>query len=105
MTSGNTKTLSKIDVIAYLLIPVLFIAIYFRIFYTDYAYLDEIHQLWHNNDNSNFVMFHSQGRWLTGLLFRKLFSSITTIDQIKFLRWFSFAGWVITTFIWAAVFK
>jgi len=105
MTSINTKTLSHVEVIGYCLIPVLFVAVYFRIFYTDYAYLDEIHQLWHNNDDSNFIMFHSQGRWLTGLLFKKLFSSISTIDQIKFLRWFSFSGWVIAAFTWAVVLK
>ena len=105
MTSIKTKTLSQFEFIAYCLIPVLFVAIYFRIFYTNYAYLDEIHQLWHNDDNSNFVMFHSQGRSLTGLLFEKLFSSISTIDQLKLLRWFSFSGWVIATLTWAIVFK
>jgi hypothetical protein len=56
----------------------------------NYAYLDEIHQLWHNDDNSNFLMFHTQGRWLTGLLFKKLFSSISTIEQLKYLKVFSF---------------
>jgi hypothetical protein len=105
MTSISTKTFFRLEIIAYCLVPVSFIAVYFRIFYTNYAYLDEIHQLWHNNDDSNFTMFHSQGRWLTGLLFRKLFSAISTIDQIKFLRWFSFLGWVITAFTWAVVFK
>ena len=105
MASINTKTFSRTDIVAYFLIPVLFVFIYFRIFFGDYAYLDEIHQLWHNDDNSNFIMFHTQGRWLTGLLFKKFFSSISTIDQIKFLRWFSFAGWIMTTFTWAIVFR
>jgi len=105
MTSIKTKTFSQFEFIAYCSIPVLFVAIYFRIFFTNYAYLDEIHQLWHNDDNSNFVMFHSQGRWLAGFLFQKLFSSISTIDQLKFLRWFSFSGWVIAAFTWAIVFK
>ncbi len=105
MTSLSTKTFLRLEIILYCLIPILFVAVYFRIFYTDYAYLDEIHQLWHNNDDSNFIMFHSQGRWLTGLLFRKLFSSISTIEQIKFLRWFSFLGWLIAAFTWTIVFK
>ena len=50
-------------------------------------------------------MFHTQGRLFTGFLFQKFFSSISKIDQIKFLRWFSFAGWMITVFIWAVIFK
>jgi len=89
----------------YLLIPVLFLLIYLPAFYTDYAYLDEIHQLWHNNDHSNFTMFLTQGRWLTGLLFQKLFASIRTIAELKNLRLFSLAGWLLTTFVWAVVFK
>ena len=91
--------------IYYFLIPLLFILVYVQVFFADYAYLDEIHQLWHNNDNSNFILFHTQGRWLTGLLFRKLFSSISTIEQLKYLRIFSFTGWMLTTFAWGYVFR
>jgi hypothetical protein len=91
--------------IYYFLIPLLFILVYFQVFFADYAYLDEIHQLWHNDDNSNFLMFHTQGRWLTGLLFKKLFSSISRIEQIKYLRIFSLAGWILTTFTWGYFFK
>jgi len=86
--------------IYYFLIPLLFILIYFQVFFTDYAYLDEIHQLWHNDDNSNFLMFHTQGRWLTGLLFENFFSSISRIEQLKYFRVFSLTGWVLTTFTW-----
>jgi len=86
-------------------IPLLFILIYHQVFIADYAYLDEIHQLWHNNDDSNFVMFYTQGRWLTGLLFQKLFSSISKIEQLKFLRWFSLGGWIITALFWSVALK
>ena len=89
----------------YFLIPLLFILVYFQVFFADYAYLDEIHQLWHNDDNSNFLMFHTQGRWLTGLLFQKLFSSISRIEQLKYLRIFSFMGWMLTTFAWGYFFR
>ncbi|HEV8507785.1 MAG TPA: hypothetical protein VGQ53_20380, partial [Chitinophagaceae bacterium] len=78
----------------------MFILVYFQVFFSDYAYLDEIHQLWHNDDDSNFLMFHTQGRWLTGLLFKNFFSSISTIAQLKYLRVFSLTGWLLTTFIW-----
>ena len=91
--------------IYYFLIPLLFFLVYFQVFFADYAYLDEIHQLWHNDDNSNFLMFHTQGRWLTGLLFKKLFSSISRIEQLKYLRIFSFTGWILTTFTWGYFFR
>jgi hypothetical protein len=85
----------------YLLIPFLFLLIYFQVFFADYAYSDEIHQLWHNRNSSNFVMFHEQGRWLTGLLFQEFFSSVSTIEQLKLLRIFSLTGWVFTTLLWS----
>src|SRR5436190_20220084 len=88
----------------YFLIPLLFILVYFQVFFADYAYLDEIHQLWHNDDNSNFLMFHTQGRWLTVLLFKKLFSSISRIEQIKYLRIFSLTGRILIIFIWSDFF-
>ncbi len=86
-------------------IPFLFLLIYFQIFFTDYAYLDEIHFLWHNNDNTNFIIAHTQGRWLGGLLFQKFFASITRIEQLKLLRLFSLAGWIVTTLTWTVLYK
>ena len=50
-------------------------------------------------------MFHTQGRWLTGLLFQKLFSSISNIEQLKLFRIFSVIGWMMTTVTWSAIFK
>lgn len=89
---------------AFLLILALYLLVYFQAFTADYAYLDEIHQLWNNQDGSNFLMFLNQGRWLTGLLFDKFFRSITTIEQLKLLRLFSLGGWVLTTWLWATLF-
>lgn len=101
----STPVNLKKNTALYLLIPLLFIIIYFPVFYSDYAYLDEIHQLWYNRDNSNFTMFLTQGRWLTGLLFQKFFASIHTITQLKWLRVFSLVGWMATAVVWAALFK
>ncbi|HEX7904167.1 MAG TPA: hypothetical protein VF487_09830 [Chitinophagaceae bacterium] len=88
-----------------MLIIFLFFFIYYQVFFADYAYLDEIHQLWHNKDGSNYNMFFSQGRWLTGLLINKLFGGLSAIDELKYLRIFSFTGWVITTIVWHIVFS
>lgn len=89
----------------YFIIPILFLLIYCQVFFADYAYLDEIHQLWYNKGNSNFVMFHTQGRWLSGLVFQKCFSSISTIGQLKILRILSLGGWIATTIAWTIFFK
>ncbi|MES1216604.1 MAG: glucosyltransferase domain-containing protein [Bacteroidota bacterium] len=87
------------------LIPLLFLLIYFQVFIADYAYLDEIHQLWHNKDGGNYSMFVDNGRWLTGWLFNKLFASLSAIDQIKYLRILSFSGWTVTTILWYTLFQ
>lgn len=88
-----------------LLIPVIFTIVYYQVFIADYAYLDEIHQLWHNRDGSNFTMFATQGRWLTGLLINKLYGSIDSISQLKYLRIFSLVGWIFTTCIFYFVLR
>jgi hypothetical protein len=80
-------------------IAALFLLIYFPVFTADFAYLDEIHQLWNNQDNSNLNMFLTQGRWLTGLLFQHFFGALHAIDDLIMLRVFSFCGWVATTFL------
>ncbi|MBN8675070.1 MAG: hypothetical protein J0L56_13110 [Chitinophagales bacterium] len=84
--------------IAVLAILLLFTIIYHQVFIADYAYLDEIHQLWNNKDRSNFTMFATQGRWLTGVAINKLFGATNTIQELKYLRILSFFGWILTTF-------
>ena len=91
--------------ILFFCIPFLFLLIYFQLFFAEYAYLDEIYQLWHNHDNASFIMFHTQGRWLSGLFFQKSFSSISSIEQIKLLRLFSLIGWIVITLIWSRIYK
>jgi hypothetical protein len=82
------KAILRDSGVYYFLIPLLFILIYFQVFFTDYAYLDEIYQLWHNDDDTNFRMLHEQGRWLGGFVFKNSFSSISRIEQLKYLRVF-----------------
>jgi hypothetical protein len=77
--------------------------VFYPVFFADYAYTDEAHQLWHNDDNSNFIMFFEQGRGLTGLIIKKLFSTYTTISELKWVRVISFAGWVLAVIVWNVV--
>jgi glucosyltransferase GtrII-like protein len=69
--------------------------IFSPVFYSDYAYLDEIHQLWHNKDGSNLTMFIVQGRWLTGLLMNQVFSRLSDISALKTVRISSFLTWAL----------
>lgn len=85
-------------------IAALFCLLYLPLFTADYAYLDEIHQLWNNRDASNLNMFLTQGRWLTGLLFQHFFGAIATIEDLKWLRLFSLGGWVLSSFFMSLLF-
>ncbi len=77
---------------------VVLIVIFLPLACTDYAFLDEAHQLWHNNDGSNYSMFIVQGRWLMGLFMDQFFLHIHSIVQLKIVRIFSFFSWVL--FLW-----
>lgn len=74
--------------------------IFYPLFYARYCYTDEIIQLRNYRKGSNFHMFAGQGRYLTDLLFQKLFSSIDTIRQITCLRLFSLFGWMVCIPVW-----
>jgi hypothetical protein len=77
---------------------VVLVLIFLPLACTDYAFLDEAHQLWHNHDGSNYSMFIVQGRWLTGLFMNWFFLHIHSIAQLKVVRIFSFFSWVL--FLW-----
>ena len=69
--------------------------IFFPIFTSDYVYLDEAYQLWHNQDGSDFMYFFVQGRWLSGKLFSYLFSHLATVSDLRLVRIFSFCSWAL----------
>jgi len=79
----------------FILSILLLTALFIPIFFSDYAYLDEAHQLWHNQDGSNYTMFFVQGRGLTGILMNHLFSVIFSISDFKIVRILSFFSWVL----------
>ncbi|HMI62215.1 MAG TPA: hypothetical protein VK518_14950 [Puia sp.] len=85
-----------------MLIP---IVVFSPLFYTSYFYTDEVLQLWLYRKGSDFAMFVPQGRFLTDRLFRSLYSHIDTIRQLKLLRLFSLAGWLICLPVWYSVFS
>jgi hypothetical protein len=75
--------------------------LYHQVFTADYAFTDEAHQLWNNQDNSNFVMFLNQGRILTGWFIHGSFFQMDELSDIRYLRIFSF----FTLIVFVAVFS
>src|SRR5258708_23345155 len=80
------------------------VLVFFPLFYTYYFYTDEVLQLWLYRKGSSFAMFVPQGRLLTDQLFRFLYSHIDTIGQLRTLRLFSLAGWLICMPVWYSIF-
>lgn len=86
--------------LTYILPVGLVLLLFWRIPFVDYAYLDEAHQLWHNKDGSNFVMFANQGRFITGWIINGFFDQTETIAGLKYLRIFSLVGWCLVILLW-----
>lgn len=81
------------------------LAIFYPIFYAEYAYTDEIVQLWFYPNDKNYHMFLPQGRYITEKLFQWLFGSAHTIKEISYIRLFSLGGWIISIPIWYYIIK
>ncbi|RYY60643.1 MAG: hypothetical protein EOO05_09195 [Chitinophagaceae bacterium] len=97
--------MKRIPVLLFAAMPVLFLLVYHRTFQGEYAYLDEAQQLWQNQDGSNYSMFLVQGRSLTGRVLEYLFGSVTTIADLRYLRLFSLAGWILTAATWLVLMR
>ncbi|RYY59200.1 MAG: hypothetical protein EOO05_14000, partial [Chitinophagaceae bacterium] len=79
--------------------------IYYPVFYSNYLYTDEAVQLWNYRPGSGYHMFTEQGRYLTDVLMSSLFGRADTISDVRYLRIFSFAGWLVCIPIWFLVLK
>jgi hypothetical protein len=83
-------------------IIILFI-VFYPVFFADYVYTDEAHQLWHNDDNTNFIIFFEVGRGLNALIMQKIYPALRTMSQLKWVRVTSFAGWILAIVVWNVV--
>jgi len=81
------------------IILTLAVIIFAAVFMADYLYLDEAYQLWNRHEIRNYQMSSSDGRLLSGLFFQKIFSSISSVEQVRYLRVFSLAGWIFTSWL------
>ncbi|MEJ8840912.1 glucosyltransferase domain-containing protein [Lacibacter sp. H375] len=97
-TSKHLFTIIGIAILACFLI-------YYPVFFADYAFTDEAHQLWFNNDGSNFIMFLNQGRLITGWLIDGAFGNMDSVSDIKWLRIFSFSSMVVFMVLYGVLSK
>lgn len=83
---------------AYLIIFAIILLLFYPIF-ESYAYTDVYEFLYHAH-NDNFIhVFIQGGRPLYGLLNKFLLTSISTVDQLQWLRLFGVAGLGLTVFL------
>jgi hypothetical protein len=92
----------KLSITQTICIILLFI-VFYPVFFADYVYTDEAHQLWHNDDNTNFIMFFETGRGLNALIMQKLFPSLKAMSELKWVRVSSLAGWMLAVIVWNVI--
>ncbi|HEY9364960.1 MAG TPA: hypothetical protein VIQ00_16975 [Chitinophagaceae bacterium] len=93
------------DLYAILSLFIIFVILYFPIWNTNYLYTDEAVQLWFYGKQPGYQMFFQQGRYITEKLMQWLFGSAQSIDDVRYIRLFSFVGWMITIPIWYYILK
>jgi hypothetical protein len=101
----NQIPLAKKDYLNILIIWIVAVLIFYPLFTTEYAYTDEIVQLWNYNKGSKVQMFLEQGRLITEKLFQWLFGEATTIKDISYIRLFSLGGWLLSIPLWYLAIK
>ena len=81
--------------------------IFYPVFYTEYAYTDELVGLWqwrfNIQDSSGTLLQY--GRYITGKLAVFLFGNVSTIKELTWIRLFSLGGWLLSIPVWYSVLK
>jgi hypothetical protein len=80
------------------------IVLFYPVLSAEYAYTDEIVQLWFYPQDRNYQMFLPQGRYVTEQLFRWLFGSIHQVSEISKPRIFSLSTGLLSIPVWYFVF-
>jgi hypothetical protein len=101
----NQVPMTKKDLLNILILWTIAVLIFYPLFTAEYAYTDEIVQLWKYKEDINFQMFLVQGRLVTEKLFQWLFSTANTISDITYIRLFSLGGWLLSIPLWYLAIK
>lgn len=78
------------------------IAIFYPLFYSEYAYTDDWYALWQHETGKGTHVLILYGRYLTDVLTNWLFSSVNarTVDDLVYIRLFSLCGWIVCIPVW-----
>ena len=92
--------MKKSDLLSVTALTGIVLILYYPLFFSEYAYTDELVQLWLYKKGSGYNMFLPLGRNITDAIFNWLFSSIDTVRGITRLRLFSLFGWIVCIPAW-----
>lgn len=78
------------------------IAIFYPLFYSEYAYTDDWYALWQHETGAGTHVLVLYGRYLTDLLTTWLYSSVNAgaVHDLVYIRLFSLFGWIICIPVW-----
>lgn len=79
--------------------------IFYPVFFADYAFTDEAHQLWNNQNQSNFKIFLVGGRILSGWFMDGAFRNMDSVVDIRWMRIFSLLSMVVFVVIYGILSK
>ena len=92
--------MKRIDFYALLVLIVAILIIFHPIFYAEYLYTDEATQIWFSSKKLNYQTSIPQGRYISYLIFERLFTFIHTIHDVIYARLFSLFGWMACLPVW-----
>ncbi|MDH7461399.1 hypothetical protein QEG73_08910 [Chitinophagaceae bacterium 26-R-25] len=97
----NAKQRPFISILLLLLVAVV---VYYPVFLNTYAYTDESAGLWQFRTGNEHTLIQF-GRLITEKMAVRLFGSINTINELLFIRLFSFCGWLLSVPVWYFIIK
>ncbi|MCW3118410.1 MAG: hypothetical protein JWM28_2492 [Chitinophagaceae bacterium] len=99
------STAKKNDWLIVLFIITVALIIFYPLFFSEYAYTDELVGLAQFGKGTSSHSLLVYGRYVTEKLAEWLFGSATTIRQITGIRLFSLAGWIVSIPVWYYIIK
>jgi hypothetical protein len=83
------------------------IAIFYPIFYSEYAYTDDWFALWQHETQKGIHVLTPYGRYLTDVLTNWLYNSINprSVHDLIYIRLFSLFGWIVCLPVWYFILK
>src|SRR5215467_5057359 len=103
----NSTFATRSDLLKILILILVAVAIYYPIFFSEYAYTDDWFALWQYGTGKGMHGLAPYGRYLTDVLTNWLYNytNATTVHDLVFIRLFSFFGWIVCIPVWYFIIK